>query len=133
MQDFNCPEFEHDLLPPERYSALTLAYIGDCVYELYVRTHLISGGDKKVNTLHKGATGLVCAKAQAALYHKISASLTAEEEAVFHRGRNTKSQPPKNADVLEYRLATGVEALIGYLYLLGKTERVAELMRHLFQ
>ena len=133
MQDFNCPEFEHTLLPPERYGALTLAYIGDCVYELYVRTHLISGGDKKVNALHRGATNLVCAKAQAALYHKISPYLTPEEEAVFHRGRNTKSQPPKNADVLEYRLATGVEALIGHLYIQGKTERIEDLMRYLFQ
>lgn len=114
------------------YSALSLAYIGDCVYELYVRSHLIKSGNRKVNELHKMATGYVKAKAQAEFYRKIEGILTDEEQGAFHRGRNTKSHPPKNADVIDYKIATGVEALIGYLYINGDTKRISELMEKLF-
>lgn len=118
---------------PNSYSALTLAYIGDCVYELYVRSHLIESGNRRVNELHKAATKFVKAKAQAEFYHKIEAELSEEEAAAFHRGRNTKSHPPKNADVIEYRLATGVETLIGYLYVKGDVARISQLMTYLFE
>lgn len=124
--------FAGRFLKPSQYSALTLAYIGDCVYELYVRSYLIRQTDYKVNMLHKKATKFVCAKAQAEFYHKIEGMLTEEESAVFHRGRNTKSQPPKNANVSDYRIATGVEALIGYLYLKQEDSRLSQLMEHLF-
>ena len=115
------------------YSALSLAYIGDCVYEMYVRSYLLGKGNRRVNDLHRMATQYVRAKAQAEFYHKIEDILTEDEKAVFHRGRNTKSHPPKNADVIEYKIATGVEALIGYLYIEGKSDRISELMSHLFE
>ena len=118
---------------PNDYSALTLAYIGDCVYELFVRTHLLAGGNRRVNELHKAASKFVCAKAQAEFYAKIKDLLSEEEEAVFPRGRNTKSHPPKNADVIQYKIATGVEALIGHLYICGNTERILFLMSKLFE
>lgn len=117
---------------PNTYSALTLAYIGDCVYELYVRTHLISDGNHKVNDLHKAATKYVRASAQATFYHKIESLLTEEELSAFRRGRNAKSHPPKNADLIEYKIATGVEALLGHLYIKNSFDRMDELMDKLF-
>lgn len=124
--------FGGQILQPNQYSALTLAYIGDCVYEMYVRSYLISDGDHKVNELHKKATKLVCAKAQALFFHRIEHLLTEEEQAAYHRGRNTKSQVPKNAVLSDYRTATGVEALLGYLYLNNQNERISQLMTYLF-
>ncbi len=120
-------------LSPNQYGALTLAYIGDCVYEMYVRTYLIANGNQRVNQLHKKASKLVCAAAQAVFYHKIEDILTDDEKAAFHRGRNTKSQVPKHAALSDYRTATGVEAMLGYLYLTGNTERISQLMTYLFQ
>lgn len=117
---------------PNIYSALTLAYLGDCVYELYVRSHLTADGNHKVNDLHKMATKFVCASAQAEFYHRIEGILTEEEISAFKRGRNAKSHPPKNADVIDYKIATGVETLIGYLYIKGDTKRISELITHLF-
>ncbi len=124
--------FGNKFLSPKNYSALTLAYIGDCVYELYVRGYLIQKSDQKVNLLHKTSTRFVCAKAQAELYHKIKDMLSEDETAVFHRGRNTKSHVPKNAVVSDYRIATGIEALFGYLYITGKKDRISELLQQLF-
>lgn len=124
--------FGNKFLNPKNYSALTLAYIGDCVYELYVRGYLIQKSDQKVNLLHKTSTRFVCAKAQAELYHKIKDMLSEDETAVFHRGRNTKSHVPKNAVVSDYRIATGIEALFGYLYITGKKDRISELLQQLF-
>ncbi len=124
--------FEGEFLPINQYSALSLAYLGDCIYEIYVRSFLLSKTDQKVNELHKKATKFVCAGAQAEFYYRIEGMLTEEEIAVFHRGRNTKSHPPKNAQVSDYRIATGVETLIGYLYLQNKGERISELMEKLF-
>ena len=116
---------------PNQYSALTLAYIGDCVYELYVRTYLIKNKDYPVNVLHKTATKYVKASAQADYFRKIEGILTKEEEAVYKRGRNTNSHPPKNAEMIDYKIATGVEALIGYTYLKGDTERLMYLLSFL--
>lgn len=124
--------FKGQFLAPNQYGALTLAYIGDCVYEMYVRSFLIAKSDHRVNDLHKKATKLVCAKAQAEFYRRIEPLLTEEERAVFHRGRNTKSQVPKHAILSDYRAATGVETLLGFLYLKNENARIAQLMTHLF-
>ncbi|MBQ2931822.1 MAG: Mini-ribonuclease 3 [Clostridia bacterium] len=120
-----------DKIPPSQYSALALAYLGDCVYELFVRTYLLKDLNLPVQRLHKSAIKLVNAKAQSDLYQKIKDKLSDEEIAVYKRGRNTNSHPPKNADLTDYKSATGVEALIGYLYLKGDSERILELLKHL--
>ena len=132
MLDTFLEEFKiGEKVSPNQYSPLVLAYIGDCVYELFVRTYLIRENNLPVKRLHREAISLVNAKAQANLYHKISDMLTAEEDAVYRRGRNTDSHPPKNADLQEYKSATGVEALVGYLYLKGDSERILELLKYL--
>lgn len=111
------------------YSPLALAYIGDGVYELFIRTYVLSRGNMPVNKMHKASRELVRAGAQAKLYHLIQDELSEEELHVLKRGRNAKSiSAPKNADITEYRHATGIEALIGYLYLEGKIERIQELI-----
>lgn len=111
------------------YSPLALAYIGDGVYEIFVRTYVMNKGNAPVNKLHKASRELVKASSQAKLYHAIEELLTEEEKAVLRRGRNAKScSVPKNGDMTEYRHATGVEALIGYLYIDGQVERIKELI-----
>lgn len=111
------------------YSGLTLAYIGDAIYDLVIRTYIVENGNAPVNKLHKQVVKLVQATAQAKLYHIIKDMLTEEEQAIFKRGRNAKSfTSAKNADIVEYRTATGVEALVGYLYLTGRTGRMLELI-----
>ncbi|NLY43097.1 MAG: Mini-ribonuclease 3 [Clostridiaceae bacterium] len=115
-------------IDPIQYSPLVLAYIGDAVYELYIRSMLVFKGNAPVHALHKKAVLLVKAKAQSDIIHKIEPMLTEEEYAVYKRGRNAKSSTvPKNADVSEYRHATGFEALVGYLYLKGEMQRLQEL------
>lgn len=114
---------------PNLYSPLTLAFVGDSVYELYVRSRLMQKGSLQVNKLHKLAIHFVKASAQAQSISNIMDKLTEEELAVYKRGRNAKSNTvPKNADVTEYRMATGFEALLGYLYLDEQAERLRELM-----
>lgn len=113
---------------PELIAPVTLAYVGDTLYDLFVRTYLISTSTYGVSKLHVMATGLVCAAAQAAAFHKVEDMLTEEETAMYKRGRNAHSTPPKNADVINYKIATGFETLIGYLYFSGKDERIAQLM-----
>lgn len=113
------------------YSPLTLAFIGDSIFDLIIRTYIVESGNAPVNKLHKRASKLVQASAQAELYHQIKDQLTEEETAVFKRGRNAKSYTSaKNAGILEYRTATGLEALIGYLYLSDRMDRLMELIRH---
>lgn len=115
-------------IPAREFSPLTLAFIGDGVYELYVRCHVAEAANAPAGKLHKEAVRFVKAQAQANAIKAIMETLSEEELWVFKRGRNAKSATvPKNADVNDYRLATGFEALIGYLYLEGKTERLAEL------
>lgn len=118
-------------LPPEQYSPLTLAYLGDCVYELYVRSRLLAKGNLPIKTLHKSAVKYVRAAAQAEFFCKIEDKLSEKEKEVYKRGRNAKSHPPKNADMMDYKMATGVETLIGYLYLKGEDARLAELLSEL--
>ncbi len=118
-------------IPPSQYSALTLAYIGDAVYELFVRTYLLKDANFPVQKLHKTAIKMVNAKAQSDLFQKIKEILSEEELALYKRGRNTSSHPPKNANMADYKSATGIEALIGYLYLKGDSDRILELLRYL--
>ncbi|WP_305767443.1 Mini-ribonuclease 3 [Candidatus Epulonipiscium viviparus] len=114
---------------PRGYSPLALAYIGDAVYEIVVRDYIIKKANAPVNQLHKATKQYVKASGQAKMYHKIKDILTAEELAVLKRGRNAKSaSSPKNGDIREYRLATGVEALVGFLYLNNEIERLANIM-----
>lgn len=114
---------------PSLYSPLTLAIIGDAVYELFIRTKLIENKNELAHNVHKKAIGFVCAKGQAISMERLMGVLSEKEMSVFKRGRNAKSPTvPKNADVGEYRCATGFEALMGYLHLAGETERLNELM-----
>ena len=109
---------------------LTLAYIGDTVYDLYVRSYLIQKLDTTAHGTHVEAARMVCAAGQASAFRKIEPLLTEEETRVFHRGRNAHSSSvPKNASVLDYRIATGLETLFGYLYWTGGDGRLNELMR----
>lgn len=108
-------------------SPLVLAYIGDAVYELIIRTVIISRSGAGVNQLHKMTSNLVKAHAQAEIIKSLE--LTEEELAIFKRGRNAKSVTmAKNASMSDYRNATGFEALMGYLYLTGQTKRMLELI-----
>lgn len=112
------------------YSPLTLAYIGDAVYELVIRSWLVGRGNAQTNRLHKEASTLVNAAAQSALYERIRGELTEEETHILRRGRNANSATmAKHATMTDYRRATGLEALMGYLYLKGDTERLLELIR----
>ena len=112
------------------FSPLTLAYIGDAVYEIVIRTIIVEKGNAPVNKLHHKASSLVKAVAQKEALEAILPMLTEEEGAVYKRGRNAKSYTSaKNASVIDYRIATGFEALMGFLYLMGKNERMLELVR----
>lgn len=110
-------------------SPLTWAYIGDCVYELYVRNKLVNETRLKPHELHIKAIEYVKAKAQADMLKKIEESLTEEEKDIVRRGRNTQNHHlPKNSNVQEYMYATAFEALIGYLYLCNKKQRAKEII-----
>lgn len=113
-------------------NGLALAYVGDAIYEVYVRDYLIQSGLTRPNQLHKTATHYVSAKAQAKLIQQMNeqALLTEEEQDIFRRGRNSKSYTSaKNADIITYRISTGFEALMGYLHLTGQKERLEELVQ----
>ena len=115
-------------MDPGTYSPLALAYIGDAVYELIVRTMVISHGSIQVNKMHKKSASLVNAGTQAEMIRLMMEELTEEETAVYKRGRNAKSvTTAKHATVVDYRTATGFEALCGYLYLMGRLERLVTL------
>lgn len=114
----------------KKYSGLTLAYIGDGVYDLIIRTLLVEQGNAPVNVLHKHSSRIVKAEAQAKLIHEVEMELTDEELGIYKRGRNAKSATSaKNASIIDYRRATGFEALIGYLYLNNQIERALFLVR----
>ena len=122
--------FELEYQDIRTYSPLTLAYIGDAIYELVIRTILVEKGNTQVNKLHKRASRLVKASAQPAMVEKLKPYLTEEEMGVFKRGRNAKAATmAKNATMSDYRRATGFEALMGYLYLTEQWERMLELMK----
>lgn len=122
---FDIPGFD-----VQTYSPLELAYIGDAVYEVVIRTIVVTKHNTQVNKLHKMSSSLVKASSQAKMITLILEELTTEELSVYKRGRNAKSfTMAKNATVSDYRMATGFEALIGYLYLSGKSERMMQLIK----
>ncbi len=115
--------------PPEQMQPIALAYLGDAIYEVYIRQYVLSKLNHRPNHVHKLTTKYVSAKAQAKLLHEWTPLLTEEELEVVRRGRNAKSgSAPRNADVIEYRQSTAFECLIGYLYYKGRTERLTELL-----
>lgn len=128
LQDYREKEFtekEARLLNP-----LQLALIGDAVYELYIRNYILSNNlDLSAHKIHVKAISYVKAKSQSTIMHLLEEELTEAEHYIFKRGRNAKSATvPKNADVRDYRMATGFEALIGYLHLIGDYERLNYIM-----
>ena len=124
-REFDCKEVDI-----RTYSPLTLAYIGDAIYDLVIRTIVVERGNRSANNLHKKTVTYVNARVQARMIDAREEELTEEEKAVYHRGRNAKSYTAaKNASVIEYRKATGLEALCGYLYLQGQQARMLYLIR----
>ena len=124
-QEFDCKDV--DL---RTYSPLTLAFLGDCVYDIIIRTVVVERGNRAPQGLHKKKSYLVNAKTQKELIESIQDLLTPEEEDIYRRGRNAKSYTTaKNASVGDYRKATGFEALLGYLYLDDKMDRVLFLVK----
>ena len=111
------------------YSPLALAYIGDGIYDLVIRTFVIEKGNAPVNKLHRKVAKMVKATAQAELFYKIEKDLTEEEMSVYKRGRNAKSfTRARNTSLKDYSTATGLESLIGYLYLTNRIQRILELL-----
>ena len=124
-QVFECKE--QDVMA---YSPLTLAYIGDAMYDLIIRSVVVERGNRAANDLHKRTTRYVKAEAQAKMIVALQEELTEEEEAVYKRGRNAKSYTSaKNASIGDYRKATGFEALMGFLYLTDQMDRMLYLVK----
>ena len=124
-KEFQCKEVD-----VRAYSPLTLAYIGDAVYEMVIRTVIVERANRAANELHKKAVKYVQAGTQAAMINALQDILTEDELAVFKRGRNAKSNTSaKNASITDYRKATGFEALIGFLYLMDDMDRVLFLVK----
>lgn len=120
-------------VPIHLLSPIVLAYVGDAVFEVYVRQRLVAGSSRKPHELHRAATGYVSAAAQAELLRRWTPLLTEEEAEVVRRGRNAKSgQPPRNADPGDYRHATALECLVGYLYYKGDRARLEQLIEMAF-
>ena len=112
------------------YSPLTLAYIGDCIYDLIIKSLIVNQGNRQVNKLHQETSSLVQAHAQSQIMRVIQPHLTEEEHAIYRRGRNTKTvSPAKNQTITDYRRATGFEALCGYLYLKKDWKRLLDLVK----
>ncbi len=123
-KEFNLKDFEVDQYPP-----LDLAYIGDCAYELVIRTCLLSEGATAVDKLNRKASNLAKAVTQAKMITGIMEYLTEEEQGIYRRGRNAKSySPAKNASLGDYHKATGFEAVIGWLYLKKEYARMYEII-----
>lgn len=115
---------------PRQLSPLVLAYIGDCAYDLIIKTKIVSEGNTQVNKMNKQASSLVKAEAQSIMIGVLESLLTSDEEAIYKRGRNAKSYTSaKNASITDYRRATGFEALVGYLYLTEQFDRLVELVK----
>ena len=115
-------------------NGLSLAFIGDAVYEIMVREHLLRNGSLQIGKLHKMAVEMVRASFQASVFDFLEPLLTEEENSILHRGRNASATHiPKNANAIEYRKATGVESLFGWLYLEQKNERIRELFEMILE
>ncbi len=124
-KEFGCKEVDI-----RSYSPLTLAYIGDSVYDVMVRTVIVGRGNQSANRLHKTAVHFVNAGTQARMAEALQETFTEEEADIYRRGRNAKAySTAKNASVADYRKATGFEALLGYLYLMDKPDRAIELVK----
>lgn len=124
-KEFVCTEVDI-----KTYSPLTLAYIGDAIYDLMIRTVVVERGNRAANGLHKTTSRIVNAGTQAAMIEALAEDLTEEEMAVYKRGRNAKSYTvAKNASIGDYRKATGMEALLGYLYLTDRMDRAISLVK----
>lgn len=114
-------------------SSLALAYLGDAVLELYVRYRLVTAGPAPVRSLHRAATERVSAAAQALIWDKLSAELTAEEAAVARRARNARPAHAARGAGPEHHLSTALEAVLGYLYLVGQNERLQHLLERIWE
>lgn len=115
------------------YSPLALAFVGDSIYEAFIRAKLLLAANQSAAKLHRTAVSFVRAGAQALAMQALLPLLTEEEADIYKRGRNAHSHTvPKNADVTEYRAATGFEALVGYLYLSGQTDRLTHVMEQAY-
>ena len=126
ITEWTCDRKKKD---PLQMAPLALAYIGDTVYDLFVRTMLVEKTSLHPSELHRRSSDYVCAAGQKDAYFKIRSVLTEEEEAVFKKGRNAHSGTiPKNAAVSDYRTATGLETLFGYLFLSEREDRLCELI-----
>lgn len=122
--------FEMEEVDIREYSPLTLAYIGDSIYDLIIKSLVVNQGNAQVNKLHKRTSELVQASAQSFMMRTIQEHLTEEEHAVYKRGRNARSvSPAKNQSITDYRRATGFEALMGYLYLKKNWKRMLDLVK----
>ena len=132
---FEFDSYMHEIFQMEEvdihsYSPLTLAYIGDSIYDLIIKSIIINHGNKQVNKLHKETSGYVQASTQSQMMRVLQEMLTEEEHAVYKRGRNAKSvSPAKNQSITDYRRATGFEALMGYLYLKKEWKRMLDLVK----
>jgi len=112
------------------YSPLTFAYIGDAVFEIIIRTLIVEKGQCPTNTLHKRTTKIVCAETQAKMIEAVYEQLSEEEQNIYRRGKNTKiNSAAKNASLSDYRKATGLEALCGYLFLKDDTKRITAIIK----
>jgi ribonuclease III family protein len=112
-------------------SSLALAYLGDAVLEIYIREHVIRMGKTKIDQLHRSAVRFVNAKAQSKVYDSIQGLLKEDELVIIRKGRNAKKNIPKNVEMVDYRKSTGVEALLGYLFLKGDKDRINELVKYI--
>ena len=122
--------FQMEEVDINTYSPLTLAYIGDCVYDLIVKSIVLSRGNRQVQKIHHDTSSLVQASTQSKMMRCMQEHLTTEEHAIYKRGRNAKSvSPAKNQSVTDYRRATGFEALLGYLYLKKEWKRLVDLVK----
>ena len=130
LNDYINEKFDITSKDIRTYSPLTLAYIGDAVYDLVIRSVLVNRGNTAVNNLHKKASAIVKAPSQAAVAAAIMEELTEEEKDIYRRGRNSKPHTKaKNASTMEYLEATGLEAVIGFLYLKGDADRALDLVK----
>ena len=122
--------FQMEEVDMKEYSPLTLAYIGDSIYDLIIKSLVVNRGNKQVNKLHKDTSSLVQASSQSLMMRTMQEHLTEEEHAIYKRGRNAKSvSPAKNQTITDYRRATGFEALLGYLYLKRDWKRLLDLVK----
>lgn len=120
-------QIEEKLL--REYSPILFAYVGDAVFELAVRTRLLMQGKRRIKDMHLDAVDVVRAGSQARLLKQMLDGLSEKEQEIVRRGRNSRSTPPRNADVQDYRMSTGFEALLGYTYLKGDELRLQELLQ----